>query len=90
MTDPRDIKDSELADTMHLQPSPFLACQAAVAVKGDVNVCWNCHRPVVVPGSFVDVPMGSTAIRVCIREECAEAIIEERRMSTDGATIVSV
>jgi hypothetical protein len=91
MTDHRDVPSDALADSMHLQPSPFLGgLQAAVAVKGGINVCWNCHKPVVSEGSFVDVPMGETFVRLCHADACAEAVIEEKSMSMDGATIVSV
>jgi len=76
-----------LADNMRLRESPFFSSSAAVAQIGDHDVCWCCHDPVIIHGSFVDVPMGDTYVRICKKKKCGEALVEEVRMSTDGKTI---
>lgn len=78
----------DLADNMRLRPSPYHDASAVTAIKAGVDVCWNCHAPVVHVSQFTDVPMGETYVRICNSTECAKAVIEERRMSLDGATII--
>jgi len=86
MTEDTQTHD-ELADDVVLRPSPFHEGKTAVAFKSGVDVCWNCHTPVVHVSLFTDVPMGTTFVRLCNGIECAKAVMEERRMSTDGRSV---
>lgn len=90
MNDPKDIPDSNLADSMLLRSSLTADGQSAVAQKGGIDVCWCCHDPVIVAGQYTDVRMGTAFVRICTKKECANSVIEEVRMSTDSKRIVSL
>jgi hypothetical protein len=68
-----DVEDADeaLADGMDFRDSPYhTGRRVSVATKMGVDVCWCCHRPVLAPSNYVDIPMKEALIRLCKNESC--------------------
>lgn len=74
---PKDERpEDDLADTIETRESPYQpGHRAAVAVKDNVDVCWNCFDPLLM--GFTDIVMGHALVRVCKERICVRAVMNE-------------
>lgn len=64
--------DPNLADDVKLYHSQAFGKDAAVAVKGGNQVCWNCFA--ILGGNFTDLVMGHSPVRFCNSKQCHKKV----------------
>lgn len=86
---PDEAPDPNLGDDVKLEPSPYYqGFSAAVAMKDEVHVCWNCFEP--LGAQFFDTRMGNSIIRICRNDACLKKVVAANAKRRGERTKVTV